>query len=136
MKIKDYKIEEDMMIGDYRCVVIGLALGHRCGYIGLPKGHNFYGADIDDIPVGIHGGWTYSEGSKDFLIKSDRWWIGFDCAHGMDGKDLDLIKSFSGNEISNHLIEMEMMFPFSGNVKTLDYVSNELRGAVIDLSQL
>lgn len=34
-----------------------------------------------DIAIDVHGGITFSEGHRDYPIKSDLWWFGFDCAH-------------------------------------------------------
>jgi hypothetical protein len=46
-------------------------------------------SSLDGI-IEIHGGLTYSKSYLNFCEKG--WWIGFDCAHCDDGKDLSLIE--------------------------------------------
>ena len=75
------------------CRVIRISLGHLCGYVGIPKTHSLYGRpDIsmdDTIEVlpnfDVHGGITWSaEWGVEEHYGNDLWWVGFDCAHGMD----------------------------------------------------
>ena len=134
--MSNYIIEKDFKVDDYRCLILGLNLGHRCGYIGLPVGHKYYGKGYEDVEVDIHGGWTYASDSDHFMVESDLWWIGFDCAHYGDGKDLELIKSFGKNESLKHLLYMEEMFPSGDDFKSLEFVESELRHAVKDLQNL
>lgn len=72
----------------FPCVVLFMPFGFRCGYIGIPKGHRFYKMNYVKIPVGCHGGLTYSDDHLHHQDDKDIWWIGFDCGHYMDGYDL------------------------------------------------
>lgn len=62
-----------------------LFAGHESGwgngYVMLPKDHPMFGVHYNDIPVGVHGGLTYSE-EKDGL-----WVVGFDTAHAGDNAE-------------------------------------------------
>lgn len=137
--MREFKIEKDFMIEGYRCVIVGQNLGHRCGYIAIPKGHEFYGVGYEDIDIDVHGGWTYSENSKwEYpVIANDIWWIGFDCGHYCDGKDLELIKSFGkDSESVKYMLDMESRFPSNEEVRTIEYVENELIDAVKQIKNL
>lgn len=130
-------VEKDFVVDGYRCVIVGQKLGHRCGYIGVPKEHKYYGVDYDDIDIDIHGGWTYASGNNEYPVKSDDlWWIGFDCGHYNDGKDFELIKALATPEEYAHFVTMEKMFPTGGEVRTVEYVEQELRNAVKQLKEL
>lgn len=137
--MKRYIVEKDFMVDSFRCVIVGSYMGHRCGYIAIPKDHELYEKDYDEIDISVHGGLTYSEYSRDnYPVKSDEdvWWIGFDCAHGGDAKDLELIKSF-GEE--NHevqvMLDMESRFSNYGTVRNIEYVENELIDAVKQIKE-
>lgn len=61
-------------------------LGNLCGYIRVPDWHPLYGEEVydrEDVPP-IHGGWTYCGPECPGDDGASGWWIGFDCAHGMD----------------------------------------------------
>ena len=134
-----FKVEKEFEVDGFRCVVIGLEAGHRCGYIKIPKDHKYYGVDYDDIHVDIHGGWTYSEYTyNNYPIESDKnsWWIGFDCAHCYDAKDLELIKSFGDTKRTRVYMDMVERFPEHGEIRTTEYVENELREAVKELKYM
>ena len=64
-------------------------MGYRCGYVGckeMPEG------DIYELDV--HGGITY-EGDGSFEWQKEGYrYIGFDCAHGGDKKDIELLKKY------------------------------------------
>jgi len=59
---------------DVLCIIKRNSLGSLCGYVKLESWNKFYNSDIDDIPVNVHGGITYSDGGI----------IGFDCSHSGD----------------------------------------------------
>ena len=94
MEKKRFVVESDFIHKELRCVVVFTRMGHRCGYVGVPKEHILYGKSYSDIleDLDVHGGITYSEGNNNYpVITNDKlWWFGFDLAHYMDGKDLDL----------------------------------------------
>jgi len=124
------------MIGDYRCVILGLSMGHRCGYVGLPKGHKYYGEDYDNVPVDVHGGLTYAGGYNNYpVVDNDRSWIGFDCAHCFDRKDLELVKELNDEKTYKILTDMETRFDTGGEVRTTEYVENELIELVKQLEE-
>lgn len=54
---------------------------HPCCYIKLAEGHKYHGKNYDDIPLGVHGGLTFSDNVKQDERWSDGWWIGWDYAH-------------------------------------------------------
>jgi hypothetical protein len=71
--------------------------GTLCGYVGVPPTHVLYGAKLDELGgMQCHGGVTYTEpceeGTSPTVIchvpapgePDTLWWIGFDCAHGLD----------------------------------------------------
>lgn len=131
--MKRFIIEKDFVVDGFRCVVVGTRLGHRCGYVEIPMGHALHGRHYDNVDISVHGGWTYSEcACDDYPVITDNksWWIGFDCAHCGDGQDLDLIKKCGDDTFLNHFIEMQLTFPSSGEIRTVEYVENELRNAV------
>lgn len=74
----------------------------------------------------VHGGITYADGGpqSDYPIDSDRWWLGFDCAHAGDMADEESWKKYFPNEITTPPIF------FSGEIRKLDYVENECRSLV------
>lgn len=134
-----FKVEKEFVVDGFRCVVVGLEMGHRCGYIEIPKDHKYYGVEYDDINVDVHGGWTYSEYTyNNYPIESDinAWWIGFDCAHWNDAKDIELIKSFGDTELSRFYVKMSERFFEQEEIRTTEYVENELRKAVKELKDM
>jgi len=69
--------------------------------------------------IDVHGSITYSSGNKEYPIKSDLWFFGFDCAHSGDGKDL--------KKASNVIKEIELKYPTNGIIRDLEYVENECK---------
>ena len=70
-----------------------VAESHWCGYLTVPKSHpwvqaacrapdgNWTEPDENRLSLDVHGGCTYAELQKDGGLK-----VGFDCAHGSDGR--------------------------------------------------
>lgn len=132
--MKKFKVENDFMIGNYRCVILGLYMGHRCGYVGLPKEHKYVGLDEFSIDVAVHGGITYSDYEPSFITDNeDRYWIGFDCAHCGDKKDLNLIKELCDEPTLSSLLEIETRYPTGEKLWTKEDVENELKSLVSQL---
>jgi len=132
-------VESDFTYEGLRCVVIFGSIGHRCGYVGVPVGHELYGVEYDDaydkLEDGVHGGLTYAGGSSDYPVKSDLWWLGFDCAHYGDGKDLELAKEYFKDDEKlvkqiEMTIEIEGMYPTYEPIKSQQYVENECKSLV------
>ena len=87
----------------------------------------------------VHGGLTYSGGgdNSEYPIKSDLWWLGFDCGHYDDRQDLELaIKVFPERK---EYYEREMFFMYKydtgGEIRTLEYVENECKQLVTQLEE-
>lgn len=71
-------------------------MGNLCGYVGVTKDHPYFGKEEDQMDLKVHGGVTFTDGcqpgpeEKTIRHKVDHgeddnvWWIGFDCAHGLD----------------------------------------------------
>jgi len=137
--MKNYKVEKDFIVDGFRCVILGIYMGHRCGYIAIPKGHKLYGKDYDEIDISVHGGLTYAEYSENsYPVECEEpvYWIGFDCAHAGDGKDFELIKSFLGkNDDVQMILDIEAIYPMRGIIRTLEYVENELIDVVRQLKE-
>ena len=124
--MRNFKIEKDFMIDNYRCIIIGVSLGHRCGYVGLPKEHKYYGVDYDDIGIDVHGGLTFEGMGNGYPVEDDRYWIGFDCAHYNDAKDFDLIKELNDDNTYNTFYDIERRFPTGGEMRTTEYVESQI----------
>ena len=75
------------------CVVLGLSLGHRCGYVKVDNPTEDMVNSPYELDLDVHGGITYGEYSSSYPIELDErsFWLGFDCAHYDDGKDMELI---------------------------------------------
>lgn len=84
----------------------------------------------------VHGGITYEGGGQDskYPIESDLWWLGFDCGHAGDGRDLDLVEQLWGDDehIKSRLkIEREFQLNFPDDViRTKEYVVEECKSLV------
>ena len=141
--MKRYVLESDFTYEGLRCVVLFQMLGHRCGYVGVPKGHELYGKDYDDaydkLEGRVHGGLTYAGGGEnsEYPVDSNLWWLGFDCAHCGDGKDLELAKEYfkEDKKVVKQIemtIEIESRYPTFEleSVRSLDYVENECKNLV------
>jgi hypothetical protein len=116
----DYNVEHVFESEGFKCVVVAQGAGYRCGYVGIPKTHPLYGINYNETDFEVHGGVTYSDGGVNtkYPIESDLWWFGYDCAHYEDGNDLSLITN-------PRLIEMELMYPTGGIVRTKEYCIQE-----------
>ena len=132
----EYVIEKIFEYRGYKCVIALMSLGHRCGYVAIPNGHEYFGVDCDEIPIGCHGGLTYS--GDDYPIPDGNWYIGFDCGHCMDSPDYAaLAKYFKGNakvmESISWRMELDKQFGTHGEIRSQDYVRNELMDIVNQL---
>lgn len=139
-RMNKYKIESDFIYKGYRCITIFNSLGIRCGYVGIPKGHCLYGkTDCDKVGVtridmffNVHGGITYTNGGENssYPIKSDLWWIGFDCGHAEDGRDLDFVEELWGDdEELKRRVRTTQCFK-DWKIRTLKYTQQECKNLV------
>lgn len=95
--------------------------GYRCGYVRVPLGHPWHGKGYDDVSVEVHGGLTFAESDVpcDAPGPDTDWWLGFDCAHGYDAPDPDLIEKFDCPSFIN-------VWP-SAVIRTQEYAESEYR---------
>ncbi len=92
----------------YEFIVTFTELGHRCGYVAIPPEHPCSERDLmyhgvtDEVELECHGGVTFysrKHSLRDLLKhQCDDVWVGFDCAHAYDGKDLDLLRKYYGED--------------------------------------
>ena len=123
-----YIIESEKEYKGLKYVVIFHAMGHRCGYVGT---ENFICEQGDDNFY-AHGGITYSKNLNHYPIGSDLHWIGFDCHHVGDAKDVELMHQYGliSDEMKEHLELVENLLPIGGTIRTLDYVEQECRNLI------
>ena len=129
--MKGYKIEDKFQYKGFDCLIVGIGLGHRCGYVALPKDHKYSGLGMGDLThLDVHGmiTWTNVGVVGEF---QDRWVIGFDCGHFIDGKDVDLIKELTPPEHIEMRLEFAEMCGYT--VRTNEYVRNEIEKLVEQL---
>jgi hypothetical protein len=132
----------------YEYLITFTPSGYRCGYVAIPSGHklDFVKSEKRIIPgtkkeidcyeydaygINCHGGITFCDrnhGLKDLLeIPCYDLWLGFDCAHAGDGKDMSLVKEYYGeNEKLVLFYEKHPEFLHSNDiVREFDYVEKE-----------
>jgi len=96
--------------------------------------------NIDDV-LYVHGGVTYS-GELEWALVYNRsiprnqWWFGFDCCHGSDAQDPDLIHDPMAKKIA---IEMEVALSSLKHAhrthKSLEYVEQNCNDLAEHLSK-
>jgi len=94
--------------------------------------------DSFSLDLDVHGGITYGGYSKKYPIESDmeRFWLGFDCAHYMDGRDFNLIKELSSKEQYEYSLDMEKRFPLGDEIaRTTEYVEEQIMLLVNQLTK-
>ncbi len=135
-------VEKEFECKGFKCVVIFGDHGTRCGYVAVPEGHAVYSKGYDDLYDtslhDVHGGLTYAgSGGHPIGENTDKlWWLGFDCAHCGDGKDLEKFKE--------HFPNMYKMYSGAGlfsafdgeTIKTLEYVEKECTALAIMLHKM
>lgn len=128
MNIRSKKIEKDFMVGNLRCLVIGLSGGWRCGYVGIPKEHPMYAIDYDKIEADVHGGLTYGSTSP-VGDKDQRYYVGFDCCHCGDGFDIALIDELAQDSkmLEVNKINAQLCADYTDKVWTTEEVEDEVR---------
>ena len=73
----------------------GVKHGWGNGYVVIPNGHPMHGKHYDEVPVGVHGGLTFSESVNSVIGNftelteemKDGWVFGFDTAHYNDSME-------------------------------------------------
>lgn len=142
---------------DYEYLIVFTDRGHRCGYVAVPAGHKldfvkteqikgigdreYTSYDYDAYGIECHGGITFCKRHhflKDLLtVPCNDLWLGFDCAHAYDGKDLELIKKYYGED--NEQLKFYKEYPQyqasneHETVRSYAYVVNECRKVINQL---
>ena len=147
-------IETKNKYKDYTYLVIALPMGHRCGYVKIPTKSKLYKVSYQDdlglsqrvlnhktlgkrgvislfcwdgkkvameLLFDVHGGITFSGKLRDI----NGWWIGFDCAHAGDARDLSIMDK-------KHL-KFEREFPLhlgGEEIRTKEYVEQECKNLI------
>ena len=84
-----------------------------------------------DVYFNVHGGLTYSDDYPEYPVESNLWWLGFDCGHYQDGKDLKLMEEYWGDDSRiQRRIEIEREFPNYYPVRSKEYVEKECKSLV------
>ena len=143
----------------YEYLITFTDMGHRCGYVAVPSGHKLdfiksekrkipgsdreythYEYDVYDIDC--HGGITFCERNHSIknLLKTsyNDLWLGFDCAHAWDGKDLALVKEYYGDNspIVKFYEEYPQYLLHEGEtMREFDYVERECKSIIEQLIQ-
>lgn len=122
----------------YDYLVMSNGHGFRCGYVVIPKYNPFYGrkynSKLRKLPkeegmyqrpetlLEAHGGITFA-GFTDLEGYEGKFLIGFDCAHGYDGIDVELIDEPKVRKY----IESRIDRPWYRVIKTTEYVESECK---------
>lgn len=123
-------IEKVFSYRGYQCYVVFLPTGWRCGYVGISASKGIKPAEEYDT-LQCHGGITYNESTCPIpgISAPDFWWIGFDCAHYMDGTDLNsYLKHYKVFEPGHFL-------PLEGEIRTIEFCEKELKNIVDQLEE-
>lgn len=129
----NYKVESEFEHEGLKCVVIFGRHGNRCGYVGVTKDHPEYGKDYSDVEgdYEVHGGLTYAGGGENstYPINSDLWWFGYDCAHYMDGQDIEQAFKYGilDQKTFDIMKTMQIYRSVEDEVRSLEYCENECK---------
>jgi len=124
------KIEKQFNYKGFDCVIVGTTMGHRCGYIAVSEPSEQMLEDAYDLDFDVHGGITYGGSSKEYPIPSEteRFWLGFDCAHYNDAKDMNLLRELASPESYQYQVKIDLEYPINDQVvRTTQYVEDELK---------
>lgn len=123
----NFKIEKNWITKNgHQAVVVFNSLGFRCGYIGLAKDSllntELFEKDIQN-KIDVHGEISFCKETLDYpLISNGVKWIGFDCGHYDDSKDLVCAQKYFPEIYSLYLKE-EISILYK--VKDLKFCENE-----------
>lgn len=118
---------------DYVCEIMRNGFGSLCGYVTLPESHPWYGNEMEEIHVEVHGGLTFN------MVKDERHIIGFDCAHKNDVipavKEVDIEMQKISPDIYERLTKdaTEMKIKEIQTYKNIEFVKNECEKLVDQL---
>ena len=91
-----------------------------------------------DMYFNVHGSLTFSDNYPGYPVENDGlWWLGFDCGHYGDGKDLDMLEEYWGDDPNiQRKIDIEREFPNCYPVRTKEYVESECMLLVDQIEEL
>lgn len=78
-----------------------------------------------DLLFDVHGGITWSDWGKNNKFKKPGWWIGFDCAHSGDGKDVSIM-----DESHRKMNEEYSFSVLDGIARSKKYVERECKNLI------
>jgi hypothetical protein len=116
----------------FQCMCIFME-GHRNGYVGVPPEHVVHGLDYNHnllIEVDVHGGLTYA---GRLWEHSDWWYVGFDCAHAYDGKDIETYEEYirrglvEDRDFAYDQMNILTLYPKDITIRTTHYVEEEVK---------
>ena len=147
----------------HRCGYVGIKPGHPLykkdytDYLDIPKSELdgeeignrgimpifFTALDDDDrvrmdVYFNVHGGLTYSgDNNGTYPVESNLWWLGFDCGHYNDGKDLELMEKYWGDDpLIKRRLEIERKYNIDAPIRSKEYVEDECKSLVDQIIQL
>lgn len=126
-------VEKLFVYRGFPCLVVMTDMGHRCGYVGVGDQHPLFGVNYDDITILCHGGLTYGGFMDD--MDPQTYWLGFDCAHFGDGKDLESCERLFADkpdilESIRFIVKMWNGLSNHDTIWTLDMVMDECKHIV------
>jgi len=62
-------------------LILNIRGGHFTQYLGIPKDHPLAGLDYEELPIGCHGGLTFSDEIDSKYCSEDLYWYGWDYMH-------------------------------------------------------
>jgi hypothetical protein len=131
----DSKLEENSLYGEFHLVIIFNKRGYRLGYLGVPKTKQFLISDnYEGISSVAHGNITYEGTPKNETFNQDYFYVGIDCNHFGDRKDINsLIEYGIANEKEADELMVASVFEDDegSTVKTKEYVFDNLIDMII-----
>lgn len=125
MKRNEYVVEETRFdYKGYSCVVLFTDMGHRCGYVGIPTDKLTF--DPEEM-LGCHGSVTYCHDYLQLQDDEGITWAGFDTAHCDDGKDLEKLGEYFGEEAAELMRKYTLC---TGTVRSLEYCIEQCKSMV------
>lgn len=125
---------------DYEYLITFTNLGYRCGYVAVPNANpaiinlknEEIAIDILDKMIECHGGVTFFSNKHSLKEELNStcldFWIGFDCGHFGDSKDIiNMYKYFKNNVINDRIDFPEEI------IKTYEYVEDECKSIIDQL---
>jgi hypothetical protein len=152
---KGYRCVTTFMDNGYRCGYVGLEKTHPLYGKDMSDAIKVKFADIFDQSFGkrspilmlkfmaiepdepisldfyfdVHGGITYADGNGNHPVESDLWWLGFDCGHAGDARDIETLKILWPDTERTQYLMNDLTFE-DDVVRTKEYVQEECKSLV------